>query len=283
MARTGLHKVSARYRLPELRGRLTRERARIGRLARRLVRRWRPISMGDVRRLEAEGSGATSRLARILRQSSGPERADERVVVERIERERTRIEASAQRVRWKEGSPAPLGTIARHGSVPRRDGVLLLRLVRAFAPQRAIEMGTCVGVSAAYQAYGMRLSSRGELVTMEGYADLADRARQTWSNLELDNVTVVVGRFDDTMPGVLAASQPDYAFVDGNHNEKATVRYFERIAAKARPGALLVFDDIDWSLGMCRAWDRIRADPRSGAHAVVGRFGVVLLSGGSAE
>jgi predicted O-methyltransferase YrrM len=274
MARSGSRSVAARDHLSALGGRLRREHAR----ARRLVRRWRPISMGDVRRLEAEGSSDSLRLARVLRQSIGPERDDERPVIERIERERARMEASQLQVRWKSGSTASLATIARRGSVPRRDGVLLLKLVRAFGPKRAIEMGTCVGVSAAYQASGMRLSSGGELVTLEGYADLAAQASQTWSNLDLDKVTVTVGRFDETIPGVLAAEQPDYAFVDGNHNENATMRYFEQIAARACPGALLVFDDIDWSLGMCRAWDRIRADSRSGAHAVVGRFGVVVLS-----
>ncbi|HEX2362901.1 MAG TPA: class I SAM-dependent methyltransferase [Jiangellaceae bacterium] len=168
--------------------------------------------------------------------------------------------------------------IAKRSSVPPKDGFVLLALVRAFGPGRGLEMGTSVGVSAAYQASGMHLNGSGELVTLEGHHDLVEQARELWRSLGLVNVTAVVGRFDNSLPRVLRANRLDYAFIDGNHHETATVQYFERIAARANPGALLVFDDITWSPGMLRAWKRIRRDPRIAAHATTGRFGVVVLS-----
>jgi predicted O-methyltransferase YrrM len=168
--------------------------------------------------------------------------------------------------------------IARRSSVPRREGIVLQSLVRAFAPVRGLELGTSVGVSAAYQASGMRLAGRGELVTLEGHRDLAEQARELWSRLGLSNVTAIVGRFRDSLPHVLADGAPDYAFVDGNHQEAATVGFFDDIAARASPAALLVFDDINWSPGMKRAWQHIRDDERVTAHATTGRFGVVVLS-----
>lgn len=246
---------------------------------RRLLGRSRRAGLiWEVRRLEAEGSEGGQRLAQALRVSIGRPRSDEVPLAERIETERARIEASDREVRWKEGKPASVAMIARRGSVPRRDGVFLLKLVRAFAPRRGLELGTCVGVSAAYQAAGMQLNGFGELITLEGNRDLADQAHEFWRGVRLDNVTAVVGRFQHSLPGVLASNRVDYAFVDGSHHEAATIEYFERIAARANPGAVLVFDDITWSPSMLRAWERIRQDPLTAAHAAIGRFGVVVLS-----
>jgi predicted O-methyltransferase YrrM len=68
-----------------------------------------------------------------------------------------------------------------------------------------------------------------------------------------------------------------------NISGAATLAYFDRITARANPGALLVFDDIKWSPGMRRAWQRIRTDTRVAVHSGTGRFGVVILSGKSYE
>jgi predicted O-methyltransferase YrrM len=168
--------------------------------------------------------------------------------------------------------------IAQRTSVPPKEGVLLFTLVRTFAPSRGLELGTSVGVSAAYQASAMRLNGKGELVSLEGHRGVVEQAREFWARVGLDNVTAIVGRFDESLPRVLADGIIDYAFIDGNHQEAATIAYFEDITTRASPGALLVFDDIAWSPGMVRAWQRIREDKRVAAQAVAGRIGMVILS-----
>jgi predicted O-methyltransferase YrrM len=246
---------------------------------RRRLGRWRWIGLiREVRRLKAEASAAGEHLAQTLLTSIGRPLADELPWIERIEAERARIETSHRQVGWKAGKPASVAMIARRGSVPKRDGVFLLKLVRAYGPSRGLELGTCVGVSAAYQGSGMQLNGSGELITLEGYRDLADQARELWRDVCLDNVIVVSGRFQHSLPAVLESGRVDYAFVDGNHQEAATIEYFEQIAARANPGAVLVFDDIYWSPGMLRAWEQIRRDPRIAAHAAISRFGVVVFS-----
>ena len=64
---------------------------------------------------------------------------------------------------------------------------------------RGLEMGTCVGISAAYQAAALNDNGAGRLVTLEGYAELAAEAQELWSNLGLSNVEVIVGRFAQTL------------------------------------------------------------------------------------
>ena len=61
---------------------------------------------------------------------------------------------------------------------------------------------------------------------------------------------------------IAQAAPVDYAFIDGHHDEQATLDYFEQLLPHLAPRALLVFDDVDWSDGMKRAWQKIQADPR---------------------
>ena len=75
---------------------------------------------------------------------------------------------------------------------------------------------------------------------------------------------VVADRFQDVLDKVLNESRPvDFAFIDGYHDENATMRYFDQhIPFLANQGVVLVFDDISWSPGMKNAWKKIKVDER---------------------
>lgn len=156
------------------------------------------------------------------------------------------------------------------------EAALLWHLVRQFRPKACIELGCCVGISACYQGHALRLNGQGgQLYTLEGASAFAEVARRHFAAQQLTNVHAVVGRFQDTLEGVLERHGPiDYAFIDGHHDEHATVRYTEQILAKAAPRALYVFDDIAWSAGMKRAWQKIAADERFAVAIDCGELGV---------
>lgn len=138
-------------------------------------------------------------------------------------------------------------------------------------------MGTCVGVSAAYQASAQLLCGAGDLVSLEGYPSLADKAQELWRRCDLYNTDVVVGRFDDTLLSVLRSGPFDYAYIDGNHHGVATRRFVHDIARSAAPGALLVLDDIDYSTGMRAAWQDVRHRMYVAASAELGKLGLLVL------
>ncbi len=168
------------------------------------------------------------------------------------------------------------GEACKRISVSRRAGMTLYGLIREFSPRRALELGTGLGVSGAYQALALRHDAcGGRLVALEGAPDLAAIAEETFAELGLGPVEVRVGAFLDTLPDVLAEADIDFAYVDGHHEERATLEYFELIVPRA-PNAVLVFDDIGWSEGMECAWRRIVADERIAVAAGVGRFGVAI-------
>lgn len=154
-----------------------------------------------------------------------------------------------------------IGETCRIASVPYKWSLLLFKLIREFRPSVCVELGTCLGISAAYQAAALEMNRWGRLVTLEGADCLASLAMRNFDHLGLGRHSTVVGRFQDTLEGVLRENAPiDFVFIDGHHEEHPTVAYFRQFAPHLSDGAVLVFDDIHWSPGMDRAWRRIRTD-----------------------
>jgi predicted O-methyltransferase YrrM len=157
-----------------------------------------------------------------------------------------------------------------------RTPLLLFRLVRELKPRTCIELGTSLGLSACYQAAALKLNGEGRLVTLEGADSLASMAARNFASLGLDNVEVARGRFQDTLPGVLAANPAiDHVFIDGHHDETATIRYFELFLPRLAGTAVVVFDDIRWSKGMKRAWDAICGRPSVRVSVDLGSLGLI--------
>jgi predicted O-methyltransferase YrrM len=151
---------------------------------------------------------------------------------------------------------------ACRASKPPFWSLLLFKLVRQWKPMTVIELGTCLGISAAYQAAAQKLNGAGRLATLEGAAALAPRAQNNLKSLGLENATVTLGKFCDTLEPTLSDYSPvDYAFIDGHHDEHATLAYYEQFRPHLADSALLVFDDIAWSPGMRRAWETLQDDP----------------------
>jgi predicted O-methyltransferase YrrM len=156
--------------------------------------------------------------------------------------------------------------------------LLLFRLIRSVQPRSCVELGAAVGISAAYQAAALKLNGHGFLVTLEGAPTLADIAKNNLERLDLDNTEVIVGRFEDTLSGVLTSRRPiDYIFVDGHHDHDATLAYFEQISSFLSDTAFLVFDDIDWSEGMQKAWTKIAKDKRIDVAVDLGPLGLCVI------
>ncbi len=143
-------------------------------------------------------------------------------------------------------------------SKPANWGLLLFKLIREFRPMTCLELGTCVGISASYQTAALELNNKGILLTLEGSDSLAEIARKTFNKLGLERSTVISGRFQDTLKDAIDKSANiDFVFIDGHHDEQATIKYFNEILPCLSNRAILVFDDISWSKGMRRAWNMI--------------------------
>ena len=172
-----------------------------------------------------------------------------------------------------------VGEVCRSGSKSPFWSFLLFNLIREFKPAVCIELGACLGISASYQAVALSLNKAGKFVTIEGAKTLAKYAEQNIETIGLENVRVVAGRFQDVLDEVLNEFRPvDFAFIDGHHDEKATMRYFDQIIPfLANQGVVLVFDDISWSPGMKKAWKKIKVDERIKTSVELRKVGIYLM------
>ncbi|HEU0302323.1 MAG TPA: class I SAM-dependent methyltransferase [Longimicrobium sp.] len=225
----------------------------------------------------------------------GDASAEERAWMERIERLRRRllaIDLPLTLVDYGAGAPElalsaeemyagravtrTLAEVCRGGSKPPFWAGVLFHLVRQVRPASCVELGTCLGISAAYQAAALGLNGRGRMTTLEGAEKVAELAGLHLEELGLDGIaTVVTGRFQDTLAEVLRERAPvDYAFIDGHHDEHATLGYFGQIHPHLAESALVVFDDVAWSAGMRRAWTALQADERIRTVLDLGAVGV---------
>jgi predicted O-methyltransferase YrrM len=135
---------------------------------------------------------------------------------------------------------------------------LLFRIVQYYQPQTMIELGTSLGITAAYLASG---NTNAKLYTCEGAASVASIAGKGFEQLNLRNIELVKGDFAQTLPLVLSGLESvDLAFIDGNHLKEPTLEYFTQLAPRSTASSIFIFDDIHWSPGMEEAWEIIRED-----------------------
>jgi predicted O-methyltransferase YrrM len=166
----------------------------------------------------------------------------------------------------------------RQSGMPLRRCRTIFQLVRRLQPSKSLELGTNLGISTAYLATGMKLNGSGRLISVEGSPALAKCATENLRALGLEKAEVVIGLFDEVLPTVLETlEQVDFAFIDGHHDEDATLRYFDLVKQKSARGAVLVFDDIQWSRGMQRAWKVIARDPQVSLALDLFAVGIVFL------
>lgn len=145
--------------------------------------------------------------------------------------------------------------IAASSLKPKKFSRLLFRIVHYYKKVNVLELGTSLGTTTAYLA-----SAENTVVTtMEGSKNIAQIAKDNFSQLGLNNIEIIEGDFNNTLPVFLSANKNiDFVFLDGNHRKVPTVEYFEEILACANKETMFVFDDIHWSKEMEEAWGIIK-------------------------
>ena len=152
-----------------------------------------------------------------------------------------------------------IASIAKNAAKPPKFGQLLYRMVKQYQPATILELGTSLGISTSY----LSLANPGaNIVTMEGASSIAEKASQNFNTLNLQNISIREGNFDQTLSVVISQlSSLDLAFIDGNHRREPTESYFGQLLPLMHNDSILIFDDIHWSRGMEQAWESIQQHP----------------------
>ena len=161
--------------------------------------------------------------------------------------------------RVKNSSTKSIRQIALHAANPRAVAQLLFRLVNFQQPPTILEIGTSLGLTTAYLASAQKKAS---VYSLEGCPATAQQAQLNFKKLQLSNIQLITGNFEETLPALLAKlDSVDFVLFDGNHRYEPTLRYFKWCLTKKHETSIFVFDDIYWSKEMQRAWQEICAHP----------------------
>ena len=151
--------------------------------------------------------------------------------------------------------------VAKNSAKNAKFGELLYRICQFFKPNSIVELGTSLGISTCYLSTANRQS---KVYTFEGCSETAQLAKKNFEKLDLQNIDITIGDFEYTLKGKLAQIENvDLAFIDGNHQQKPTINYFEEILKYANNNTIFIFDDIHWSKGMESAWEYIKAHEKT--------------------
>ena len=164
--------------------------------------------------------------------------------------------------------------IARSAGITARRARLLGRLITFLDVDRILEIGTSVGLATAACSMAKPEST---IVTVEGCKNTAAIAQKYFDSFKLDNIRIVPGNFDEILPELLKEVSFDLVFIDGNHREEATIRYFEQCLKYTHNDSVFIFDDIYWSKGMQKAWQYICRHPEVSVSIDTYRWGLVFF------
>ncbi|MDH5414511.1 MAG: class I SAM-dependent methyltransferase [Flavobacteriaceae bacterium] len=152
-----------------------------------------------------------------------------------------------------------ISQIAKNAGITKKRANLLGRLAVYIGCKNILEIGTSLGIGTASLAMA---TPKNSITTLEGCRNTAAVAKENFKKLELHNINMVIGNFDNTLPGVLKNNIYNLIFFDGNHQKEATLKYFSQCLEHSHNDSVFIFDDIYWSKGMQEAWQNIKSHPK---------------------
>jgi predicted O-methyltransferase YrrM len=165
----------------------------------------------------------------------------------------------------------------RISSVNRKSGELLFRVSRHYKPDFIVELGTSIGMGSIYLSKG---SPKSKLITIEGNQGLVQFANELFLKYPGLNIQTIYGLFDQQLVRIKENyPAPGIVFIDGNHNYEPTLKYF-RFFSNYMTAGILIFDDINWSAAMNKAWSEIIKDSKANVTIDLFYMGIVVLDKG---
>ena len=94
----------------------------------------------------------------------------------------------------------------------------------------------------------------------------------------MKNIALLEGPFRDNLPKALKILQKvDFVFLDGDHQEGATISYYEQCLPFMHENSVFVIADIHWSASMTRAWESLKARPEVTIAVDIFHFGILFF------
>ena len=148
-----------------------------------------------------------------------------------------------------------IAAIAKHVGISQKRAKFLLKLTTYFNFNQVLEIGTSLGIATCAISKGNEKSS---ITTLEGCPATAGIAKQMFDKYQLNNISIIIGDFQETYFEGISKRTYDMIYFDGNHTKEATLSYFNAYLSSIHNNSVLIFDDIHWSKEMEEAWEEIK-------------------------
>lgn len=181
----------------------------------------------------------------------------------------------------KSGNQRRISDIVKNAAINRKYGKLLAQMIERYQLKQVVELGTSVGIGSLYLSQQNCVK---KLITVEGSPEIAKIAQQNLENFGARNCELIVGKFENELANIVKKTDKiDLVYIDGNHQYQPTLDYFNFFVEHMHDTAFIVFDDINWSEGMQRAWQEICASPKINVSLDLFRMGIVCKRPGQAK
>jgi predicted O-methyltransferase YrrM len=199
------------------------------------------------------------------------------LISDRNELEITDFGAGSKHATSKNSNKKSVSQLARHSAITTKKAQLLFRLVEYFKPKTILELGTSLGISTLFMSLATD-NSETQIITFEGCPQIAEKAKENFEELEQENIEIIVGNIDQTLPKNLPSLLSlDFVFLDANHRYEPTINYFNQILEKCHNETIIILDDIHWSTGMEKAWKEIIKNEKVTVSIDLFQLGLIFL------
>ncbi len=181
------------------------------------------------------------------------------------------------RSKYDRGNNRTVRSIVNGSTSAAKFSRLYQRIIEYTKSKHIVELGTSLGINTCYLA----LRPNSKVYSLEGCPNLLQLAKENIATIGLDNIELLLGNIDTTLPSLLArVPSLDFVFFDANHRYEPTLAYFELCLNYRHEHSIFIFDDIHWSEGMEKAWAKIKARPEVSMTIDLYRSGIVLFNEG---
>jgi predicted O-methyltransferase YrrM len=164
--------------------------------------------------------------------------------------------------------------IAEIAGISTKKTKFLLNIVSYFNFETILEIGTSIGLGTSTLSIANQKSN---ITTLEGCENTAAVATDLFEQFQLNNIDIVTGNFNETLPDVLKRKVFDFIYFDGNHQKEPTLQYFNWCLKTVKNDTVFIFDDIYWSEEMNQAWKQIKKHPKVTVTVDIYHFGIVFF------
>lgn len=151
-----------------------------------------------------------------------------------------------------------ISDIAKNAGISFKRQKLLYRITTYFKPKTVLELGTSLGLGTTAMSIA---NESDKIITVEGCPNTAKVSEVIFSKNKFSNIQLEIATFKDFFKKKLSKKY-DLVYIDGNHNKKNTLQYFEKLLDCINDNTVMIFDDIYWSKEMTDAWNQIINNPK---------------------